>query len=110
VIFQQRSEADAWTIDQLRRKHRVEDTLGTKPAKIVQQAKIEIAPVHHEMFVQQSRPQSFELERSQCVDQEDIFADQKLQQTNPRAVMKHVIRFGIQRHLVDAIQGSEQRS
>jgi len=81
-----------------------------KPAQIVQEPEIEVAAVHHEVPGGQSPPDFVERDaRSQDIDEENLSVDQKLQQAKPGAVMKHVVRLGIEGDFVHAVQGGEQR-
>ena len=108
MIFEERSQADARAIDELRGEHRVEDAFRPKTAEVVEQPEVEVAAVHHQVFLGEAGPEAVELERSEGIDQEDLIVDEELQEADPRAIMKHVIRFRIERHLVDLVQSSEE--
>ena len=66
--------------------------------------------MHHQMFFGEAGPDFVELDaRGQHIDEKNIPFDQELQQADPRAVVKHVVRLCIEGHLVDSIQGRQKR-
>ena len=50
VLFEEGGEADARAVEKLGGEHRVEDALGAEAAEIGEQADVEIAAVHEQVF------------------------------------------------------------
>ncbi len=110
MVLQERGEADARAPEQLRGQHGVEDALRPEARKIVQQAEVEIAPVHDEVLGGELVQEPVELQAGrQHVDQVDFLAHEELHQADPRLVVVHVVRLGIQGDLVHPVQGVQQR-
>jgi len=108
VLLEQRAEADARTVEQLGREHGVEKAARAEAAEVVQEAQVEIAPVHEEVFVREAGPEAVELEGRERVDEEDFVADEELQEADPRAVVIHVVRLCIEGDLIDLVEGVEE--
>ena len=111
MFLEQTREADALTSEQLRSEHRVENTLRFETAEVVQQPQIEIAAVHHEMLVREHAPERLELHSGrEDIDEKNFAVDEELQQADPRFVVIHVVRLGIEEHLVHPLERGQQRS
>ena len=109
VLLQQAGEADAGVVEQLRRQHGVEQALRAKLTQVPQQADVEIASVHQQVLGRQFFPKRGERERGEHIHQEYFPCHEKLEQTHPRAVVEHVVRLRIERDLIDAVEGGQQR-
>ena len=107
MMFEQRRKSEPWQIEQLRPHHRVKQAVRRETAEIVKQAQVEIAAVHDQMLGRQTRPEAVERKRSNQVDQEDLPADHDLQQADARTVAEKIVGLGVDRDLVDAVQGIE---
>ena len=109
VVLEQRSQADARTVQELRGEHGVEDALGPESAEVVQQAQVEIAAVHDNVFFGQPLPESVEGQPGERVDEVDLVVHQKLEEAEAGLVMEHVVRLGIEGDFVHAVESRKQR-
>jgi hypothetical protein len=79
-----------------------------KAAEVVQQPQIEIAAVHEEVLFRERLPERFQLQPgSEHVHQEHIVADEELQEADPRLVVIHVVRLGIEGDFVHLADGAK---
>ena len=63
------------------------------------------------MLVGKCPPKGLQLEPGgQDIDEEDLTIDEELQKADPRLIMVHVIRLGIEGHLLDPINGLQERA
>src|SRR5690606_10457794 len=108
VVLQKRGEAHPLSVKQLRGEHGVEDALCLKAAQVVQEAQVVVAAVHDQMLLRQPLPQGRELHRREGVDHEHPVFHEELQQADSRAVPVHVVRLGVEAHLVDVVQRVQQ--
>jgi hypothetical protein len=110
VLLEERGEADARAAEELRREHRVENAVRAETAEVVQQAQVEIATVHDEVFRREDFPKRLELQAGRKdIDEEDLAADEKLQEADAGLVVKHVVGLGIEGDFIDARVGVEER-
>ena len=110
MLLEERGEADAVAAEELRRQHGVEDAFRPEAAEVVQQAQIEIAPVHDEVLVREHAPQRVEFHaRREHIDEEDVAVDQELEQADARLVVIHVVRLRIEGDFVYTFEGRKQR-
>jgi 7-cyano-7-deazaguanine synthase len=109
MLFEQRGKANARPVEQLGREHRVKEAANLETAEIVQQAQVEIAAMHDQVFRRKARPERREVDRRQHIHQEDFTRDVELQQADARSVVEEVIGLGIERHLGRTVEGSKER-
>ena len=88
MVFKQGREAEAGQIEQLRAHHRVEEAVCVETAEVIEEAQVEVAAMHDQVFGREARPKAVELERSHQVDEEDLPAGHDLQEADAGAVAK----------------------
>ena len=111
VLLQERREADALEAEELGGEHRVEKAVRREAAEIVQQAQVEVAAVHDEVLLREHGPKRVELQAGrEHIDEEDLAVDEELQEADPRLVVIHVVRLGIEGDLIDLLERVEERT
>ena len=69
-----------------------------------------IAAVHDQVFSTEHLPQRIQLQAGgEDVDQVNVVLDEELQQADPRFVVVHVVRLGIEGELVHIFDRAEKR-
>lgn len=110
VLFEETGETDALAAEELGREHRVEDAFWAEAAEVVQEAEIEIAAVHHEVFLREDGEERLDVQTGrEDIDEVDFTVDEELKEADAGLVMIHVVRLGIEEDLLHAGQRSEQR-
>jgi hypothetical protein len=95
--------------EELGGEHRIEDALGAELAELPKQADIEIAAVHDEVLGGEALPERSERQGCHQVHQVNLAGDEELEQAHAGVEVEHVIRFGIHRDLLDAVEGGVER-
>lgn len=109
VFFEEGGEADAFAGEELAGEHRVEDAFGAEAAEVVEEADVEIAAVHEQVFRGEAGPEGGEVEAGgEDIDEVDLAGHVELQEADARAVVVHVVRLGIEGGFVGAIEGREE--
>ena len=109
MVFEQRRESEARQIEKLGRHHRVKQAVRIELAEVVEQAEIEIAAVHDQVLGSEAAPKSIELQRREQIDQENLFPRHDLHKAHPRPVAEKIVGLGVDRDLLNLIQGGKQR-
>ena len=111
MLFEEAGEADALAAEELGGEHRVENAFRAEAAEVVEEAEIEIAAVHHEVFFREDLEEWLDFQAgSEDIDEEDLTIDQELEEADAGLVVIHVVRLGIEGDFVHAVEGLEQRS
>ena len=110
VFLEEAGEADAFAAEELGGEHRVENAFRAEAAEVVKEAEIEIAAVHHEVFLREEGEERFDFQPGgEDVDEEDLVVHEQLEEADAGFVVIHVVRLGIEEDFVDAAEGGEQR-